>query len=121
MNEKRKFAGIPTYDDLAVVFNDYIDVDLAQILWDWSYQVHDPRTGKTGIASTYKRDGWVSLYGPDGEIERQYDIKGVWPSSIDPGEADLAGEDIVRITMTLTIDKVLIAEPFVRSGGLGTP
>lgn len=116
LNEKRKFAGVPTYDDLSVVFKDYVDRETAQILWEWSYRVHNPVNGKTGLASQYKLNGWMSLYSPEGSIERRYDIIGAWPSSIDPGEVDHDGEDIVRITMTLTIDKAKIAEPFVVSG-----
>lgn len=115
LNEKRKFAGLPTYDDLSVIFHDYVDVNIAQILWAWSYAVHDPRTGKTGLASQYKARGFFSLYSPEGSIERQYDVIGIWPSAIDPGEIDHEGEDTVRITMTLSIDKVLLADPFVQT------
>ena len=107
LNEKRKFAGIPTYDDLSLIFHDYVDVNIAEILWAWSYAVHDPRTGQTGLASQYKASGWFALYSPEGSIERRYDVIGIWPSSIDPGEVDHEGEDTVRITMTLSIDKVI--------------
>jgi hypothetical protein len=116
LNEKRKFAGIPTYDDLSLVFHDYVDTNIAEILWAWSYAVHDPRNGKTGLASQYKASGWFSLFSPEGSIERRYDVIGIWPSAIDPGEIDHEGEDTVRITMTLSIDKVMIQNPFTVTG-----
>lgn len=115
LNEKRKFPGLPTYDDLTVVFNDYIDQQTAKVLWDWAFLVHNPYTGKTGLAASYKKTGWVSLYGPDGVAERQYDIIGMWPSAIDPGEVDMMAEDTVKITLTLTIDKMRPATPFKKS------
>lgn len=109
LNEKRKFAGIPTYDDLSVIYKDYVDKDIAQILWEWNYQVHNPETGRTGLARKYKKSGSVTLYGPngDGEFDRVYNLIGIWPSGFDPGDADLQGEDSINITMTLTIDKVI--------------
>jgi len=109
LNEKRKFAGIPTYDDLSVIYKDYIDAATARVLWKWNYQVHNPETGKTGLARAYKKSGSVTLFAPDGsgEFDRMMDVIGAWPSGFDPGDADLAGEDSVNITLTLTIDKVI--------------
>jgi len=107
LNEKRKFAGNPVYDDLSVVYKDWVDKDTHKILNAWRYLVHNPETGQTGRARDYKKSGHVSLYSPDGEIERQYALIGVWPSAMDPGEIDMGGEDTVNITMTLTIDKAI--------------
>jgi len=105
LNEKRKFAGLPTFDDMSVVYKDYVDKNTANILQKWRYQVYDPRTGKIGLKSVYARSGYVQLFAPDGSAERQYDIEGIWPSGFDPGDADLQGEDTMNITVTLTIDK----------------
>ena len=107
LNEKRKFAGNPTYDDLSVVYKDYVDQATAKILWTWHYQVHNPETGKTGLAASYKKSGWVSLFDPSGGSERQYKLVGIWPSAMDPGDIDMAGEDSINITVTLTIDKTI--------------
>ena len=107
LNEKRKFAGNPTYDDLSVVYKDYVDRKTAKLLWIWNYQVHNPETGKTGLASVYKKNGWVSLFDPSGGTERQYKLIGVWPSAFDPGDIDMTGEDSINITVTLTIDKTI--------------
>jgi len=105
VNERRKFAGLPTFDDLSVVYKDYVDKNTADFLWKWANMVYDPKTGVIGLASTYKKNGWVELFAPNGEHIRNYDIQGVWPSGFDPGDIDLTGEDTLNITMTLTIDK----------------
>lgn len=110
LNEKRKFAGNPIFDDLSVVYKDFVDRQTAKILRRWRYEVYDPETGKIGLASQYKKKGWVSLFAPNGEFLRSIELIGVWPSAMDPGDIDMAGEDILRITMTLTIDKAIPRE-----------
>lgn len=109
LNEKRKFAGMETYDDLTVVFNDYVEEDLALLLHRWRYQVKDPVTGKMGFKKDYAKEGRVTLYAPDGTGDREYELQGVWPSALDGGEIDYATEDGVKINLTLTIDKVIYA------------
>jgi len=109
LNEKRKFAGNPTFDDLSVVFNDYIDVGTAALLMRWRYSVYNPETGTIGLASQYKKRGDVTLFAPNGvdRYDRVYELVGVWPSQYDPGEIDHEGEGVVKITLTLTIDKAV--------------
>lgn len=114
LNEKRKFAGNPTFDDLSVTFNDYIDVGTADALLLWRHQCYDPNRGTVGLASSYKKSGWVTLFSPDGDpgYNREYTLIGIWPSMFDPGEIDHQGEDVVRITCTFTIDKAYPSKGF---------
>ena len=107
LNEKRKFAGLPIFDDLSVVYKDFVDRDTARMLRAWRYSVYNPETGKIGLASDYKKTGWTSLFAPNGAYVRSYELIGAWPSAMDPGDIDMAGEDIIRITMTITIDKAI--------------
>jgi hypothetical protein len=72
--------------------------------------VHDPTTGFSGYPSDYKKNGFVVQYDVKGEVNRQWNVYGIWPSSFDPGDADQAGEEIVRINMTLTMDKALLTD-----------
>jgi hypothetical protein len=105
LNEKRKFAGIASFDDLSVIFVDYVDKDTCAILQRWFADVYSSTTGQVGMAKDYKKDGKVIQYSPDGSIEREYDIFGMWISAIDPGDADMSSEDVLRVTCTITIDK----------------
>lgn len=115
LNEKRKFAGLPTFDDLSVVFKDYVNKPVADTLLSWRHQVYNPHTGAIGLASVYKKSAFVQLFAPDGTFERQYNLQGVWPSTYDPGDADLAGEESLNITITLTIDKAVPSQGFEAS------
>lgn len=107
LNEKRKFAGMITYDDLTVVFNDYVDEDVSKLLHRWRYSVQDPVTGQMGRKNEYAKEGRVTMYGPGGDGDREYLLQGVWPSALDGGEIDFATEDGIKINLTLTIDKVI--------------
>lgn len=107
LNEKRKFAGLTTYDDLSIVINDYVDKDTAQMLYRWRYLVKDPVSGKMGFKAQYAKAGRMVKFGPDGTAEREYELQGVWPSALDGGEIDFMTEDGVKINMTLTVDKTI--------------
>lgn len=107
LNEARKFPGNPVFDDLSVVLYDYVDRNTAGILMAWRYLCYNHENGQIGRAANLKKQARIVLYGPDGQTERQYDLQGVWCSNFDGGEIDMAGEDGVRITLTLTYDKFL--------------
>ena len=112
VNEKRKFAGLPTFDDLSVIYKDYVDKNTANILLKWDRLVYNPLTGRMGLKAEYAKDGYAELFAPNGEFIRHYDLIGCWPSGFDPGDIDLMGEDTVNITLTLTIDKAYASDGF---------
>jgi len=107
LNEARKFPGNVTYDDLTVVFNDYVDRDVAGALLKWRSLCYDPLTGKIGRVAQAKKMARIVLFSPTGDLEREYELQGVWPSAFDGGEIDMAGEDGVKISLTLTYDKFI--------------
>jgi hypothetical protein len=107
LNEKRKFVGRPTFDDLQVVFNDFVDVGTAALLQKWWYLCYNPENGFIGLAAQYKKSGMIRLNGPNGQFDREYELVGCFPSQFDMGEIDMLGEDGVKITMTLSYDKYI--------------
>jgi len=107
LNEKRKFPGNVTFDDLSIVIRDYVDRNMAGILLKWRALCYDHFTGKVGRASSCKKQARIVLFSPTGDLEREYELQGVWPSAFDGGDIDMAGEDGVNITITLTYDKFI--------------
>lgn len=107
INEKRKVAGKAVFEDMELAFEDYCDRDTAALLWDWRLEVYDPSTGQVGLARDYKKRGEITLFAPNGDFQRVWTCFGMWPSNMDPGDIDHAGEDIVRVNMTVTIDKAI--------------
>jgi len=119
LNEQRKFAGRATYSDMEVVFKDFVDNAVAQLLWKWRYKVADPETGKIGLARNYKKKGFIWMYSPEGSIVRKYDLFGIWPASINHGEADMSGDDSQKITVNFAIDRVVPRDGFNPGNQIG--
>lgn len=103
-NSTAKVAGKREYGESTFVFTDAIVADIEKQLLSWQKQVYDPRTGKMGWVTDYKRDIMVTQYGPDGTEDRPWHFVGCFPSSISYG--DLSGEsaDVKTISVTITYD-----------------
>jgi len=110
LNETRKFAGAHTVDDMDFTFTDYIDNPVALKLLSWYQRVFDLYNGKIGLARNYKSRGDLTLYGPNGEFDRRWELIGCWPSSFDAGDIDMSSGEPVKINMTITIDKAIPAD-----------
>lgn len=107
-NSKVKVAGQANVDDVSVTVKDFIEADVEQILWKWRLKVYNPETGKVGWAKNYKKDATIIQYGPNGEVLRKWQLKGVWPTSLDLGEASYDGSDAKQITMNLSVDNAIL-------------
>ena len=103
-NTKVKVAGQASVDDISVTVKDFIEPDIEKILWKWRLQVFNPETGKVGWAKVYKKSATITQYGPNGEAERKWCLKGVWPTNLDLGELNYDGGDKKSITMNLSVD-----------------
>jgi len=108
LNEKRKVAGKATVDAMDIVLKDFIDKSTAMVLWAWRCQVYNPWTGQVGLAHHYKKTATSYLFGPEGSYVRSWKVYGLWPSNMDPGEIDMAGEDVLKITLSCECDKVIL-------------
>lgn len=111
LNEKRKVAGKVTIDDMDIVYKDYVDKETAKILWEWRLQVYNPNTGQVGLAKDYKKTGLITMFAPDGSLQREWKLYGMWPMNMDPGDIDMAGEENLKITMSISVDKAIFIKP----------
>lgn len=103
-NSTAKVAGKREYGEGTIVFMDAMVVDVEKQILAWQKQVYDPKTGKMGWVSDYKRDVFITQYGPDGTYERQWHLEGAWPSAVSYGEMNGESADKKVISVTLTYD-----------------
>ena len=103
-NNKIKFAGTPEFPESSISLNDYIGVNIERILMAWQRLVYDPKTQKVGKATAYKKLAYLHEFSPDGEIDRQWELHGCWPSSINLGEFNQEGGSVRQISMTMQYD-----------------
>jgi hypothetical protein len=109
LNEKRKFAGLPSFDDIEIVFKDFVDIETAQVLKAWHEKVYNPVTGQIGLARDYKKNATVQLFAPDGSFSRFYSISGMFPLTFNPGDIDMTSAEPLKITINFSVDKVYAA------------
>lgn len=106
-NEKVYVAGQTTYATGNIVVNDMVDKDIYGLLRQWRLQVYDPTTGNIGLAAQYKKTARIVLVAPDTTSPRQYQLTGLWPMKISPGDLDYTSNSVIEISMTLRFDKSL--------------
>lgn len=104
-NSKVKVAGQGNFDDISLVVNDYIVADLEKQLWAWRKQVFDPETMAVGWAESYKRNGRLYQYGPDGTVQRVWRLIGCWPTGFETSEFSYDGSDKKQITLPISVDQ----------------
>lgn len=103
-NNKIKFAGLPEFPDSNITLNDYIGVNVERILTAWQKEVYNPKTQVIGNAVNYKKTAYLIEYDPQGTQARQWQLCGVWPSSLNLGDFNQEGGGVRQVTMTLTYD-----------------
>lgn len=114
-NEVVYVAGKAMWDAGTIVLRDWIDRPTAKILLDWRVQVYNPTTGAIGLASDYKQDASIILFGPNvvdkSEAavvgERVWTLHGAWPIRVSPAAngLDMSTSGQVMIEMVLRYDK----------------
>lgn len=107
-NENVKVSGTAVVAANSIVCRDFVDRKTLATLNKWMEQVHDPATGAIGYASEYKKSATLQLIDVHGDVKRQVTAKGCWPSGLQFTELSYESDDIVKITMTLQVDKYLM-------------
>ncbi len=103
-NNEVKFAGVPTFSEKSLVINDYIGLKSKEAMLAWQKQSYDVRTQKVGLASDYKKVGYLFEYSPNYEVVRSWKIVGLWISDLTFSDNDFGSSDNKTINATLPYD-----------------
>ena len=103
-NNSINFAGKPSYTDVTIVVNDFIGIQTEKIIMAWSRLVYDPNTQLVGMASNYKRSGYLYEYSPDGTRVRTVKLFGAFPGNVSPGDFSNDDNSIREISCTFYVD-----------------
>lgn len=116
LNLDIKFAGKTTIGDFSAVFRDYCDQNTYDAILAWRRTVVTHYNNRAGLPADYKKDAVLKLFSPDLDTGpsyvRSWDIKGLWPSSHDPGGVSMSDSDQLTITVNLVADKAVPNEGF---------
>jgi hypothetical protein len=101
-----KFAGKTSFENISLMFSDYIDRNTAALIRNWRSKVFDPITGGAGLVAQYKLDGYAKVYSDQTEeYIATYALQGAWPSTGKWGDLDRSSAELVQISVTLVIDR----------------
>jgi len=108
-NENINIAGKQIVDDVDFVIKDFVDMPVAEYLERWFAQVYNASNGAVGRAADFKKNVYMIIYSQDGnpEYSRWYKLEGCFISRIARGDIDQNTSDIVRMTITLSVDRVV--------------
>lgn len=104
-NQTIKVAGKTTFENFTMVLRDSIGFDVEQKFLNWRNRVYDPRTGRMGLAATYKLDAIVYEFTPNRDYYRSWKCEGCFPSGVDYGDMDYDDGGEKQIQVTLSVDR----------------
>ncbi len=103
-NDALKFAGVASWEGGQATIIDTLKRDELDALLTWIKETYDWASGEIGLASEYKKSGYVEEFAADGKHLRRWTIEGMWVSEFDPGELNAAQAELKEISFTIQID-----------------
>ncbi len=103
-NDALKFAGQATWTGGELRVIDTLSRDELDALLGWYEQTYNPNTGAIGLASEYKKNGYVSEFASDGRYIRSWPINGIWLSNLNPGDLDAGNAEAKYLSFTVQVD-----------------
>ena len=105
LNKKKHYQGKWEWQDQDITLVDPIAPSGSAIVMDWLKQQHDPKTGRNGYASQYKKTITIEQLGPMGDVVEKWQMFGCFLTSIDWGDFDSSSTEFSEINLTLSVDE----------------
>ena len=119
IHESFNTAGMVSWNDLNVVFNDFIrnsstsvgEVSAGDAMYNWCSMIYNPLTGQMGYKTQYATSATEAQFDPAGNIIRAWNIFGIFPTTVDFG-GTLSYEDAgaTEINCTYAYDLAIKAQ-----------
>lgn len=97
-------AGKATIEEGSLKIRDVIDPDTYMALKQWRNRVFNSETSEMGYASEYKQIGYAHRYDSKGVRARTFELHGLWPTKVMPGEFNYESFDGNIIELPLSCD-----------------
>ena len=108
INVQRKVKGKSTWGDVTITMYDAITPSAAQAAMEWFRMSHESVTGRDGYADMYKKDCSIVILGPTGDKVEEWTLKGAWPKEVTMGDLDWSAEDVMDVSVNLSIDYAIL-------------
>ena len=104
-NDSVNLPGKTNFETSQLVMKDAINYDTEKQFLAWRLRVYNPKTGKVGYAEDFKCNAKVREFSPSGDIVREWDLIGCWPSAVEYGDVTYEDAGEKQIIATITYDK----------------
>jgi hypothetical protein len=105
INIYQKVKGKTVWGDLTFTLYDPITPSGAQAVMEWVRLHHESVTGRDGYSDFYKKDLFINIIGPPGDIVSEWIVKGAFIKEANFGEYSWDTVDqAVNISMTVVMD-----------------
>ena len=104
-NDSVNLPGKTNFQESQLIIKDAINYDTEKQFMAWRLRVYNPKTGKVGYAEDFKCNAKVREFSPSGDIVREWDLIGCWPSSVEYGDLTYNEAGEKNITATIMYDK----------------
>jgi len=112
LNERFRFAGRPSFNEIPLVFYDYINggSSAGEILYNWASTMYNPITGQMTYKRQYATSATLAQLDPLGNVFRLWNIFYAWPSTVTYGETLSSDSDApTEVTATIIYDYAIKA------------
>lgn len=102
-----KFPSKVSFNDINWTLNCYCSPNVLGALREWRSQVYDAKTEKIGLPSEYMKLCYIVRYDAQGNERDVLKMPGVWVSSLNYGDMNQQGGELVKVSLTLVVSKVI--------------
>lgn len=103
-NDAKKYAGVVTWEGGQLSIIDTLSQEELSTVLAWFKKTYNWRKGTIGVASEYKKNGYITEYASDGRYRRKWQIEGMWISNLDFGDLDASSGEMKQVLLTIQID-----------------
>lgn len=109
VNDKRFLAGKHTPQPITLTLHDPITPSASQKVEEWLRLAFEAQTGRMGYSAFYKKNFFLHMLDPVGQIVEEWEIQGAWPQEVNYGDLDYAaGSEPAEISVTIRYDHAIL-------------
>jgi hypothetical protein len=104
INTYRKIRGKREWQNMTLSLYDPITPSGAQAVMEWARLGYESVTGRAGYADFYKKEVYLNMLGPVGDIIGEWVIKGAFVQSSNFGQYNWSTDEAISVELTIAMD-----------------
>jgi hypothetical protein len=104
INTYRKIRGKRNWENMDMTLYDPITPSGAQAVMDWARLSYESVTGRAGYSDFYKKQLFLKVLGPVGDIVSEWQIEGAFIVNMAQGSFDWSSSEAAELTITVAMD-----------------